>query len=227
VVIPYFFKKECNNDIYFIDCNKEDLKTPESIAYMKENDLIKDLQTQIAFCDDMKAYRQLYEMLFDRLFNFSFSFVKSKEVAEEIVSDVFIKLWNIRSRLHDIDNLAVYLYTIAKNFSLNYITHHHKHPKVSLDDISFELATTVSPEELYITSEMAARINEIINQLPSKCKVIFQLVREDGLKYKEVASILNISELTVRNQLAIAARKITQAIQPTLVEIPLAKRSEN
>jgi RNA polymerase sigma-70 factor (ECF subfamily) len=194
---------------------------------MNESDIVKHLQQQIGFCDDMKCYKRLYEMMFERLFNFSLSFVKSKEAAEEIVSDVFIKLWSIRSRLHDIDNLVVYLYTITKNFSLNYITHHHKHPKVSLDEISFDIASSVSPEDLYITSEMAARISEIIQQLPSKCKMIFQLVREDGLKYKEVAAILNVSDLTVRNQLAIATKKIAQALQPKLVNIPVSKRSEN
>jgi len=193
---------------------------------MGDNETIKHLQKQIGFCDDMKAYSQLYELLFEKLFCFSLSFVKSNEVAEEIVSDVFIKLWTIRGRLHDIESLTDYLFKITKNFSLNYITHHHKYPKVSLDDISFDLTSAVSPEDIYISSEIVARINEIINRLPSKCKMIFQLVRGDGLRYKEVASILNISELTVRNQLAIAAKKISEAVPPSLVSSLQARRAE-
>jgi RNA polymerase sigma-70 factor (family 1) len=189
---------------------------------MDEKIIISELQQQIALCDDMKAYRRLYELLYERLFWFSFSFVKSREVAEEIVSDVFIKLWSIRNELRSIDNLTVYLYIIAKNFSLNYITKRYKYPQVSLDDIQFEVVTSITPEDLYISTEIGQKIKEAIAQLPSQCKLIFQMVREDGLKPKEVAAILNIAEITVRNQLTIAAKKIARMLQPHLE--PVAKR---
>lgn len=197
-----------------------------TIAYMKETAIIAELQQKISLCEDMKAYRQLYDLLYERLFWFSWSFVKSKEAAEEIVSDVFIKLWNIRNKLADIENLTVFLYTIAKNFSLNYITKNYKYPQVSLDALQLEIVSAVNPEELYISSEMVNKINEAIRALPSQCKLIFQLVREDGLRHKEVASILHISEITVRNQLTIAAKKIAQAIQPQLNRaIPAPKKT--
>ena len=183
---------------------------------MKENAIIAELQQKISLCEDMKAYRQLFDLLYERLFWFSYSFVKSREAAEEIVSDVFIKLWNIRDRLSDIDNLAVFLYTIAKNFSLNYITKNYKYPQVSLDELQLEIVSSVNPEDLYISTEMVNKINDTIRRLPSQCRLIFQMVREDGLKQKEVASILHLSEITVRNQLTIAAKKIAQAIQPQL-----------
>ena len=183
---------------------------------MKENALIAELQQKISLCEDMKAYRQLFDLLYERLFWFSYSFVKSREAAEEIVSDVFIKLWNIRDRLSDIDNLAVFLYTIAKNFSLNYITKNYKYPQVSLDELQLEIVSSVNPEDLYISTEMVNKINDTIRRLPSQCRLIFQMVREDGLKQKEVAAILHLSEITVRNQLTIAAKKIAQAIQPQL-----------
>ncbi|HEY6899983.1 MAG TPA: sigma factor, partial [Puia sp.] len=80
---------------------------------------IWEIQQRIAFYEDMKAYTQLYELLSGGLLRFSYSLVKSHETAEEIVSDVFIKVWQIRDKLLEIENLTVYLYTIAKNFSLN------------------------------------------------------------------------------------------------------------
>src|SRR5262245_41841309 len=119
---------------------------------MSEQELIASLQHRIALCEDLKAYRQLYELLYERLFWFSFSFVKSREVAEEIVSDVFIKLWKIRNDLRTIENLTVFLYIIAKNCSLNYITKKYKYPQVSLDEIQFEVVSTINPEELYISA---------------------------------------------------------------------------
>jgi RNA polymerase sigma-70 factor (family 1) len=190
---------------------------------MNEKQLISDLQHRIALCEDMKAYRQLYELLYERLFWFSYSFVKSREVAEEIVSDVFIKLWKIRQELRSIENLTVFLYIIAKNYSLNYITKKYKHPQVSLDEIQLEIVSTINPEELYISAELGNKIREAIAQLPAQCRLIFQMVREDGLKPKEVASILNIAEITVRNQLTIAAKKIAQSLQPHLKYSPTRK----
>lgn len=163
--------------------------------------------------DDMASYEQLYSHYYQRLHRTAYSFVKSKEAAEEVVSDVFIKIWNIRTKLTEIENLTVYLYTITKNLSLNYITRHYKHPVTDLDSMPVEACIELNtPDEIYISAEMVEKIRIAIRSLPPKCKLILQLVKEDGLKYKEVASILNISELTVRNQLAIAVKKLTQSL---------------
>jgi RNA polymerase sigma-70 factor (ECF subfamily) len=191
---------------------------------MEEKRIISELQQKIALYEDMQAYRRLYELLNERLFWFVYSLVKSREVAEEIVSDVFIKLWNMRNALLSVDNLQVFLYVIAKNFSLNYLTKEYKYPRISLDEIQVESISTVNPEELYISSETAARIREAIEKLPAQCRLIFKMVREDGLKHKEVAAILDISELTVRNQLVIAVKKISEAIQAHLPHSSLKPR---
>jgi RNA polymerase sigma-70 factor (ECF subfamily) len=188
---------------------------------MEKKERISELQRKIALCDDMAAYRALYDTLHRELFYFSYSIIKSREVAEEIVSDVFIKLWRIRNELLAIENLTVFLYTIAKNLSINHITRNYKYPKVSLDAIEVEnISSFDNAEELFISAELARRIQLAIHTLPSQCKIIFQLVRESGLKHKEVASILNISEFTVRNQLVIAAKKIAAAAQ---LDVPASR----
>lgn len=185
---------------------------------MTELDQIASLQERIAVYDDMRAYQQLYALLFSRLFRFSLSMVKSNEVAEEIVSDVFIKLWQMRNDLGKVVALKVYLYTITRNFSLNYITRQHKHKWESLDECGEDaFVTPITPEDQLISADMYNRIQEAIRQLPPQCRVIFQLVREDGLKYKEVAEVLQISVLTVRNQTAIATRKIAAALPANLL----------
>lgn len=174
---------------------------------------IQDLQNRIALYEDMKAYKELYYLFFDGLHRFSFSFVKSKEAAEEIVSDVFIKVWQMRSRLTEINNLKVYLYTVTKNFSINYIHRNYKNVSLSIDEMDIEPVIELSnPEELFISAEMLNTIRQAIQELPPQCRLIFQLVKEDGLKYKEAAEVMNISVLTVRNQLAIAIRKIGGAL---------------
>jgi RNA polymerase sigma-70 factor (family 1) len=184
---------------------------------LQPNDVIKDLQMRFALYEDMKAYKELYILLFDGLHRFSFSLIKSSEGAEEIVSDVFIKLWQIRDQLNKIENLKVYLYTITKNFSLNYITKNSKNPVVHLEQMNIKTVLEFkSPEDLFISAEAVGNINKVIHSLPPQCKLIFQLVKEEGLKYKEVASVLNISVFTVRNQLAIAIRKIGEALPQNL-----------
>ena len=151
--------------------------------------------------------------MFDPLHKLSFSIVKSSEAAEEIVSDVFIKLWQIRSGLGGIDNLKVYLFTIARNFSINYIHKHYKNIPCRIDDIDIEpVIATGNPEELCISAETMHRIKGLINELPPQCRLVFQLVKEEGLKYKEVAEILGLSVFTVRNQLAIAVQKIASSL---------------
>jgi len=176
-------------------------------------EVIKDLQRQIAMHEDMRAYKELYILLFDGLHKLSYSLIKSREGAEEIVSDAFIKLWQIRSQLNRIDNLKGYLYTTTRNLSLNYIAKKSRDPVFHLNDIDIETVVEFnSPEDLFISNETIKGIEQAVHGLPPQCKMVFQLVREKGLKYKEVATELNISVFTVRNQMSIAAKKIGDAL---------------
>jgi RNA polymerase sigma-70 factor (family 1) len=175
---------------------------------------IEYLQMRIARFEDQKAYEELYVSLYEYLYNFAWSFVKSKQLSEEIVSDVFIKVWQKRSTLESIENFKVYLYVVAKNISLNYVGKNKALTCSDIRDLSAELISTYSdPEQLLITSDMMQLINNAIAQLPTRCRLIFRLVKEDKMKCREVAEILQISIKTVENQVAIAVRKIGNAVR--------------
>lgn len=162
---------------------------------------------------DEDAYRQLFRLFYKPLSKFAYTIVKSMEPAEEIASDVFVNVWKNRERLLEIASLKVYLYVAAKNLSLNYLNR-QKLPHFSLDELDVERsAGDRSPEQLLISGEMAKKISEAVNNLPPRCKIIFKLVREDGLKYKEVARILDISVNTVDVQMAIAGKKISESLK--------------
>ena len=140
--------------------------------------------------------------------------VKSKESAEEIVSDVFIKVWEKRKELEKISNLKVYLYVSTRNTALNYLNLEKRTHTNPIEEFQAEFASIYfDPEQLMITADMLALIKRSIDQLPTKCKIIFRLIKEDGLKYREVAEILNISVKTVENQLAIALQKIGNTVR--------------
>ena len=174
---------------------------------------IQELQRKIARFDDQQAYKELFTSLYSYLFQFAKSLVKAKEPAEEIISDVFIKVWEKRKDLEKIENLKIYLYVSTRNCAYNYLDKQKRSATNPLDDIQADVTSLYfDPEQLLITADMLARIQKAIDQLPPKCKMIFKLAKEDGLKYKEVAEVLNISVKTVENQLAIAIQKIGSAV---------------
>jgi RNA polymerase sigma-70 factor (ECF subfamily) len=159
--------------------------------------------------DDQAAYKTLFESFYDRLHRLAYIITGSKELSEEIVSDVFIALWRNRSKACSILNLRVYLYVATRNTALNYQSRLTNQPALSLDDLDIELSAPYDdPEQALITKEMEARIRAAIDSLPPRCKMVFKLVKEDGLSYKEAAQVLNLSVGTVDNQLVIAIRKI-------------------
>jgi RNA polymerase sigma-70 factor (family 1) len=174
---------------------------------------ISELQHRIALHDDQAAYKELFAAFYKSLLQFGFSFVRSHEAAEEIVSDVFIKIWKKRAGLHRIYNLKLYLFISTKNMALNHLRAQKKpllqaeHYQVQIQSVYFD------PEKLMITAEMMSRVQKAITHLPHRCQLIFKLVKEDNLKYREVAELLNLSVKTVENQMTTALRKIGQAIQ--------------
>lgn len=174
-----------------------------------------ELLQRIQHYADQQAFKQLYQQLFFRLYQFAFSFVGSRESAEEIVNDVFIGLWQKRGTLDTIENLQVYLYVAAKNASLNCLRKRRLPVPMSLDELTIaHIRLSANPETLLVSREMRERIQEAIDGLPTRCRLIFKLIKEDGLSYKEVAVILDISVKTVDTQLYLALKKLSQTLQP-------------
>ena len=164
--------------------------------------------------NDEGAYRQLFELFFPALKRFSFSLVKSNEIAEEIASDAMINIWRNRERLPEIKNLKLYLFVSTRNLSLNYLKKSLRRKTVSLETIdtgiSFDMT---SAEDSYITSEMKRKLEKAVHTLPPRCKMVFKLIKEEGLSYREVAELLDISPKTVDAQLVTAIEKITHTLR--------------
>ncbi len=179
---------------------------------------IDKLVNRIVLYDDVIAYKELFLLYHSRLISFSSSFTRSKESAEEVVSDVFVKLWNGRHSLARVENLHLYIYIITKNLSINRFLKEKKMMVYSLDEAVVEVNSIYpDPEQLMISSEMIKKIDKAIKDLPPRCQLIFKLIKEDGFKYSEVANLLNLSIKTVENQMTIAIKKIGSSIQFNLV----------
>lgn len=175
--------------------------------------LLQSLKEKIAAGDET-AFRQLFNLYTRKLTQFAFAIVKSNDAAREIVDEVFIKIWRNKASATNIQNLTVYLYKATKNTALNYLSAKAKENVIEpFDFFSVQLSDDHSPEKKMITSELLKKINAAIDQLPPRCKMVFKLVREDGLSYKEVGAILNISPKTVDAQMMIAVKQISEKVK--------------
>ena len=180
-----------------------------------DNNALVNIGERIAK-DDQLAYRQLFIHFYSKLFRFVMGFTKSKELTDEIVSDVFINIWRRRKNMEEIKNLKLYLYVSAKNITFNYLKKLHRENLTDLDMVEIEPEDPFAdPGAVLITREMNQKLKAAVNDLPPRCKLIFTLIKEDGLTYKQTAQLLNISESTVENQISIALKKIGGAIHYT------------
>ncbi|MGB3114623.1 MAG: RNA polymerase sigma-70 factor [Ferruginibacter sp.] len=186
-------------------------------CHMSEDEIL-NLLLQIARQDE-GAFRKLYMHYYTKLFQFSHSICKNKQWAEEVTEDVFIKIWRNHKTAPQIQNLKVYLYTAIKNTTLNYIAQQaRRNITEPFGDIDIEL--TENPADSIIEKETFKKIYQAIETLPPRCKIVFKLIREDGLKYKEVAAILNISPKTVEAQMALAIKRIFLFMKDDFVKKP-------
>lgn len=167
--------------------------------------------------NDQRSFEELFHLCYQGLVRFAEGYVNSHESAEEIVSDIFLKLWAGREAYQDILHIEKYLFTAVRNQSLNYLR------KFS----GYRLVTTDSPEQLRIVSshdpykasewkELLARLDEAVEMLPPRRRKIFRLIREEGFKPKEVAGIMNLSHRTVETQLFNAVKTLHAVLQPYL-----------
>ena len=158
------------------------------------------------------SFTILYEQQYERLFRFALHFVPDHEDCEDILADVFVSIWENWDSLKKIDNLNSYLFTAIKNICLKFLNKRNYFEEY-IEDLHIHLSIDhTTPEALLDSNEITGIIEDALNQLPQRCKLIFLMLKEDNLKYKEVADILGISEKTVQAQQIIAKKKLTEIV---------------
>jgi RNA polymerase sigma-70 factor (family 1) len=172
------------------------------------------LASNIALKNCESSYQQLFRILLPSLTRFTFYLLRSRELAEEVASDVMIALWKNRQQLIEIDNIRVYSFVTARNLSLNLINKNSKRDTISIDDLEIDLVfNALTPEQILINDDLKKKLEFAIHALPARCKLVFKLIKEDGLSYKEVADILDISVKTVDAHLVTAIKKLTVTLR--------------
>lgn len=179
---------------------------------MKNPDEFEKLMYRISE-GDLNAFTRFYNMYFCRVYQFTRYFIKSNEICQEVISDVFLTVWNYRDKITTIHNIGAFLYTIVKNKAYNYLDRVARIPEFT-NTLPIEISIDYdNPEDIILIDELQNVIKTAIGKLPEQCKLIFLMSREDDLRYHDIAQILNISEKTVNAQMVTAIKKLHFAIK--------------
>lgn len=157
----------------------------------------------IAMRSDGIDYRQLFRNYYSVLCEKAYRMVGCRQKAEEIVSDVFIKIWKNREELNIKSSIKAYLFMAVRNRSIDYLRHLSRR-KIMLAELcpaDHESSHYPSPEECLLYRELEQQIQTAISALPPRGQHIFRLSREEGLKYQQIADQLGISIKTVETHM--------------------------
>jgi RNA polymerase sigma-70 factor (ECF subfamily) len=155
---------------------------------------------------DRGAFELLFQAMYGQLCAYAERFVGDADNAEEIVQDIFVRVWQKREQIDITYSIKSYLYQSVRNASLNQI----KHENIVREHQQYEKAvgSVTDESDTMVTMELEERIRAAVESLPDERRRIFRMSRDEGLKYKEIAEQLNISVKTVENQIGRALKSL-------------------
>ena len=170
----------------------------------------------VAENDSHESFENLYTYFSSGLLAYVVTIVKDKEVALDLVQDLFVTLWANRRTLSAVSNIGHYLYSSIKNNAVRHVNKRSKLTPIDSEHLEQISLDTMSPELTFIAREQLQQLQTSINNLPYKCRMVFRLVKEDGLKYKDVAQLLEISVKTVEAHMTLAYSRIIDCFEQML-----------
>jgi RNA polymerase sigma-70 factor (family 1) len=174
---------------------------------------IQDLLQKIALNDDQQAFKTLYFHYYKKLYSLASFYLKSPEATEEVVNDTFISIWSRRALLTGINDFTCYIYITVKNKSLNFLKQRNSSVHLNIDDITADIEdVTLNIEDQLIVADFQLLIETAVNKLPAQCRLVFKMIKEDGLPHKEVAELLNLSVRTIEYHMSIALKKLSESL---------------
>lgn len=171
---------------------------------------------------DISAFETLFKENYRNLCYYAEDIVKEKAVAEEMVSDFFLKFWEDREDIVIRISLTAYIYTSVRNNCLKYLEHlkvlqkYKSYATYTLQNSDLLFPTSAYPINRLISKEIVSEIENAIGLLPEQCRIIFNKSRFEELTYDEIAKELNISINTVRTQMSRALVKLRENLKEYL-----------
>ena len=177
--------------------------------YTSDNDLVEKLRS-----GDLEAFDQIFKKYGDRLFGFALKHLKSKEEAEGLVQDVFLKIWKNRKSLKNESSLKSYLFTIAYHNMCQIFRKKQIHEKF-LEERSRTANATINMEEQLEYKATLDQVDQLIDKLPEKQRIIFMKSRKEGKSTREIAVEMNLAPGTVDNQISAALKFLRKNLSST------------
>jgi len=157
---------------------------------------------------DHYAFRKLFDFYRNRVFGYALRYLKSEMLAEEIVQEIFLKIWLNRQKLSDVSNFGGYLRRLSVNRILDEIRSINSKQNAVLESIKNWDEEDISTEKRILHKDSQAYIEHLLLQLPKQQRLVYTLCNIDGLKQKEAAEKLDISPFTVKVHLREAAKNL-------------------
>ena len=162
---------------------------------------------------DERALEVVFRSHYSGMASFVQRFVRSSDLAEELVQDVFLKLWSKREQLAEIETLRTYLFRAARNTALNYLRRVKLERRWAEEQgTESEPPATFAADDETVEQEVAAAVKQAIDRLPPRCREIFLMSRDGGLTYAEIARSLDISVKTVETQMGRALKSLRASL---------------
>jgi len=181
----------------------------------KKNSVELDWLASIREGDD-QAFEKLFHEYYLPLTRFAWRYTESKAIAEELVQDLFLEIWENRKTWTPFGNLRPCLYRIVKGKCLNHLKHCKIKLKYDKRWVEEWTATTYWPDGSDSDEEeiqgILNSLNQAVELLPERCKMIYKLHRMDGLTYPEIAEVMEISQKTVESQMSRALRILREKL---------------
>lgn len=166
---------------------------------------------------DRNAFNSVFKQYYSGLCIFANDYVKSFDLAEEIVQEVFLNIWENHHKIQIKVSLKAYLYRSVHNYCLNYLRNnvHRSHHTIQIEELNqlSDLLFVDIPEEAFDASfseEVELALEKAIDSLPEQCRTIFRLSRYENIPYPEIANQLGISLSTVKTQMSRAMHKVRE-----------------
>ena len=182
-----------------------------------KDDITQELLTRLKN-GDMLAFDKVYELYSHKLFSFVFKISKNEADTDDIVQEVFVRIWESRDKLEDYKLLNSYIFTIAYNNSIDLIRKRINNNKY-LEHLKYSAVINATPNLISEIefNELNTQVQKLIANLPERQKQVYLLHKEEGLTYSEIAEKLGISKNTVENHIVKALKYLRQNIDNTLM----------
>ena len=182
-----------------------------------EDNITQDLLTRLKN-GDILAFDQIYTMYSHKLFSFVFNILKNESEVDDIVQEVFVKIWESRGKLEDYKLLNSYIFTIAYNNSIDLIRKRINNTKY-LEHLKYSASINLTPNIVSQIefNELKNQVDKLIAKLPDRQKQVYLLHKEEGLTYPEIAEQLGISKNTVENHMVKALKYLRQNMDNSLL----------